>query len=534
VHHNVGLVAQVSETRVAPEREREGDQWPRGITVALGLAGAIGVILITVSGVAVGPTGPTGSFVERTILAVTPKGTAATVLGAIAMTVGLTLVLGAWLVLGLLLRRGASLRPLNRIACVWAAPLLIGPPIFSRDLYSYAADGLMVQRHISPYEFGPAALGASKFLAPVSHAWLTTPSPYGPLFLRLANVAVRLSGGSVVSAIMILRLFEVAGVVLIAISLPALARAAGKDPARAVWLGVCNPLVMFHFIGGGHNDALMIGLIVAGLAVATSGGRPVLGVLLCMLAATIKAPAVLPAAFIILDAVRSAPAERRLPILARLGGLGALAFGLVSWSCNLGWGWIGALGIPGTNRTLLTPTTFLAHCIAAVVGHETEVLNLVRTAGALTTVVGVAYLLWRAPKLGTVRACGYALALVVALGPIVLPWYVLWGIVVLAAVGRRIERGFAIFASVILSIVVQPSGSSMPDVVLMAAVVVLTVVAIAIAWRPVRAWIHRDLAVAIEEYRRRGRIAQSVDVLRLAVPYARSARSTRESRPPAV
>ena len=110
----------------------------------------------------------------------------------------------------------------------------------------------------------------------------------------------------------------------------------------------------------------------------------------------------------------------------------------------------------------------------------------------------------------------------------------LWGLVVLAAVGRRIERGFAIFASVVLSIVVQPSGSSMPDVVLMAAVVVLTVVAIAIAWRPVRAWIRRDLAVAIEEYRRRGRIAQSVDVLRLAVPYAWSARSTRESRPPAV
>ena len=34
----------------------------------------------------------------------------------------------------------------------------------------------------------------------------------------------------------------------------------------------------------------------------------------------------------------------------------------------------------------------------------------------------------------------------------------------------------------------------MPDVVLMAAVVVLTVLAIAIAWRPVRAWIRSDLA----------------------------------------
>lgn len=513
--------------------ERVGSQWPRGTTVALGAAGAIGMILITVSGVAVGPTGPTGSSVERAILAIVPKGTAATVLGAVTMTLGLGLVLGGWIVLGLLLRRGAALKPLYKITCIWAAPLLIGPPIFSRDLYSYAADGMMVQRHISPYAFGPASLGPSKFLAPVSHAWLTTPSPYGPLFLRLANAAVRLSGGSVVSTIMILRLFEVAGVVLIAVSLPALARAAGKDPARAVWLGVCNPLVLFHFISGGHNDALMVGLIVAGLAVATIGNRPLLGVVLCMVAATIKAPAIVPAGFIILDAVRRAPADRRVPLFAKLAGFGSAAFLFLAWACNLGWGWVGALGIPGTNRTLLTPTTFLAHWISVVVGHETEVLNLVRTAGALLTVVGVAYLLWRAPKIGTVRACGFALALIVALGPIVLPWYVLWGLIVLAAVGRRIERGFAIFASVVLSIVVQPSGSSMPDVVLMSAVVVLTVVAIAIAWRPVRSWIRSDLAVAIDEYRRRGRIAQSADVLRLAVPDSWSAKSRASDHPAA-
>lgn len=524
------MVADSIDIRTASERG--GNPWPRGTTVALGAAGAIGMVLITVSGIAVGPTGPTGSSVERGILALMPKGTAATALGAVTMTAGLVLVLGAWIVLGLLLRRGAELRPLYRITCIWAAPLLIGPPIFSRDLYSYAADGLMVQRHINPYEYGPAALGAGKFLAPVSHAWLTTPSPYGPLFLRMANAVVRVSGGSVVTSIMLLRLLEVGGVVLIAISLPKLAKAANKDPARAVWLGVCNPLVLFHFIGGGHNDALMIGLIVAGLTVATVGKRPLLGVLLCMVAATIKAPAVIPAAFIIVDAVRHVPRERRVQTFAKLSGLGGLVFVFVSWACGLGWGWIGALGIPGTNRTLLTPTTFVAHWISMAIGHETEVLNIVRTLAAVATAVGVGYLLWRAPKIGTVRAAGIALALIVALGPIVLPWYALWGLIVLAAVGRRIERGYAIFASVVLAIMVQPSGSSMPDVVLMSAVVALTVLAIAIAWRPVRTWIRSDLANAIEDYRARGRITQSIDLVKLAVPDAWSAR-TRSSEPPA-
>jgi hypothetical protein len=522
-------VADRNDTRIAPEPG--STRWPRGTTVALGASGALGMILISVSGVAVGPTGPTGSSLERAILAIIPKGTAATVLGALTMTAGLILVLGAWLVLGLLLRRGNDVKPLYRIACIWSAPLLIGPPIFSRDLYSYAADGLMVKRNISPYQFGPAALGASKFLDPVSHAWLTTPSPYGPFFLRLANYAVRFSGGSVVSSVMLLRLFEVVAVVLIAVSLPPLARAAGKDPARAVWLGVCNPLVLFHFIGGGHNDGLMIGLIVAGLAVATVGNRPMLGVLLCMLAATIKVPAIIPAGFIAFDAMRRAPSERRVEVLAKLAAFGALAFAFITWACDLGWGWVGALGIPGTNRSLLTPTTFLAHWISDVVGHETAVLDLVRTAALVATLVGVGVLLLRAPKIGTVRACGYALALIVALGPIVLPWYVLWGLVPLAAVGRRIERGFLIFASVVLSIVVQPSGSSMPDVVLMGAVVALTVVALAIAWKPVRTWIRGDLVAAIEEYRRGGRIAQSTRVLRLAVPHAWSARSRASDHP---
>jgi hypothetical protein len=511
-------VAVNTETQMAHERRDDG--WPRGITVALGASGAIGMVLITISGVATGPTGPTGSSVERWMLSMTPKGTAGNVVGVVTMALGLVLVLGAWLVLGLLLRRGASLRPLFKIACVWSLPLFIGPPIFSRDLYSYAADGAMVATHISPYSHGPIALGVyqSNFLAPVSSAWLGTPSPYGPLFLRLAWVAVRLSGGSVVTSIMVLRLFEVAGIVLIALSLPRLARAAGKDPARAVWLGVCNPLVLFHFIAGGHNDALMIGLIVAGLTVATTANRPLLGIVLCMLAATIKAPAVIPAAFIVLDAVRKAPPKERTKEFARLAGAGSLAFVGISWACGLGWGWVRALAIPGTNRILLTPTTFLAHMIAMGVGHETSVLRLVRAVAALATVAGIAYLFWRAPRIGTVRAAGFALALIVALGPIVLPWYALWGLIVIAAVGRRIERGYAILASVVLAIVVEASGSSMPDVVLMGAVILLTAVAIAIAWHPVRRWIREDLAVAIDEYRRRGRIAQTSDALRRAVP----------------
>src|SRR3954447_22274166 len=188
--------------------------------------------VISAVGVILGP-GPTGSSIERQGVAVAPTGTAGTVLGTTALVVGLAALGGAWVGLGLLLRRGASLRPLIAIATVWATPLLFRPPIFSRDVYSYAADGLMVGRLVEPNRYGPAVLGGSHFVAPVSPVWRYTPSPYGPLFLRIAGWAVPFSHYSLFGTVMLLRLVAVLGVVLIAVALPKLAAALGKDPARA-------------------------------------------------------------------------------------------------------------------------------------------------------------------------------------------------------------------------------------------------------------------------------------------------------------
>jgi hypothetical protein len=523
----VGLapgVSLVGADSVAPAtRARYGENgWPRGIPILLEVVGAIGMSLVALSSVSLGPHGPTGSALERDVVAMVPSN-AALPIGVVSMTIGLVLVLGAWLVLGLLLKRGASVRPLIRITATWSAPLVVGPPLFSRDVYSYAAQGLMVTKHINPYTAGPSALHASNFVAPVSSIWLHTRSPYGPLFLRLAQIAVGITGHSLLGAILVLRSYEILGVVLIAASLPTLARSVGKDPARAIWLGVCNPLVLFHFIGGAHNDSLMIGLLLAGLAVASTK-RYATAVALCVLAATVKNPAALGVAFVVLEAVREAPPARRLGVFARLGGIAAATYGLISLFTGIGFGWIAALGVPGKNVSYLTPTTFAAHFVSDVVGHDAAVLTTMRVFGMFVAAIGVGVLMWRAPRLGTARACGLALALIVACGPIVLPWYALWAVIVLSAVGRRIERGFAIFVSLVLVLTLEPSGSVMPDIVLMLAVVVMALVVIAIAWRPTRAWIRTDLAPAIDHYRSLGKLSRLPDLLRLARPRAAFAR----------
>ena len=76
------------------------------------------------------------------------------------------------------------------------------------------------------------------------------------------------------------------------LSIPSLARSLGRDPSYAFTMAVLNPVTILHLVGGAHNDALMLGLLMAGLAVARRG-RPVAGIVLCALAAAVKVPAAL-------------------------------------------------------------------------------------------------------------------------------------------------------------------------------------------------------------------------------------------------
>ena len=91
---------------------------------------------------------------------------------------------------------------------------------------------------------------------------------------------------------------------------------------QAVWLGLASPLVVIHQISGAHNDALMVGLLVAGLAlVASSPGRTLTlvgGGALLGLAGTVKATAWVAVPFAALTAIAGPYCLRSL---IRCGGL---------------------------------------------------------------------------------------------------------------------------------------------------------------------------------------------------------------------
>jgi len=106
-------------------------------------------------------------------------------------------LIGLWLVL--IRRVGSSELAVGHlwvIGASWGLPLVVGPPLFSTDVYSYAAQGLLLTHHLDPYHVGPAALGRAPAALAVDLRWRTAPSPYGPLATLIEWTAAEIGGGA--------------------------------------------------------------------------------------------------------------------------------------------------------------------------------------------------------------------------------------------------------------------------------------------------------------------------------------------------
>ena len=422
--------------------------------------GFVGSVALAVGGVAAGALpvhDPFGSWpVIHGLRAFPLVGTALTYLG-------LTLLTGAWLRMR---ATGGRARDMVVTFAWWAAPLVVAPPLYSRDIYSYVAQGAMVRHGVDAYAWGPAALAGrpgAYLAANVPDIWQHTPAPYGPVFLRLASGVVGLTGDHTVLATLGMRLLALVGVGLIVACLPPLAARCGVPASAAVWLAVLNPLVLIHLVAGAHNDALMIGLMTAGLLAAVRG-RHILAVPLICGAALIKAPALLALLFLVHPLALKLSGRWRLPRAAALtAAVAAGCLGVLTEAMRLGSGWVGALATPATVRNGLSLSTDVGMAIGRVfelVGWGTmpATVAATRSVGWVLGAVlaGLALFLVRRP----VRALGLALSAIVLCGPIVHPWYLLWGLIPLAAGAAddpRVRR-VVIVVSVGLSFFLMPYG----------------------------------------------------------------------------
>ena len=360
-------------------------------------------------------------------------------LGAAALYAGIVALCAAWLALG---RVAVTTGQMRIVGAAWCLPLLITAPLFSQDAYSYLAQGTLVHLGIDPYTHAPAALartGQAHVLGAVDPFWRHTTAPYGPLFLWIVSGIVALTGAHLIGGVLLIRVLDAAGLVLLAVFAPRIARALGADPARATWW-VLSPLVLLELVAAVHNDLLMIGLMVAGVTFAIER-RVLVGIALCALAATIKLPAAAAIPFILVAYGDRGTWSRGVLV----AGVVVLAVSAVT---GLGLGWISTtvFSTPDKARLAITPATALGWTVAQAVPVAARGLEsaLGVAAFGLSLVLGAA-LLWRTRRDNMVCNLGIALIAVAVCGPAAWPWYLTWGLVMLAACpGIQDSRALAV------------------------------------------------------------------------------------------
>jgi alpha-1,6-mannosyltransferase len=423
-----------------------------------------------------------------------------TTLGAVvskaAVVIGIALLLQSWLLLGHDVMRGRvrDLRRLWLTLGAWSLPLIVTPPLFSRDVYSYFAQGKLMVAGINPYTHGSSAV-PGWFNDGVDPLWAETPTPYGQFFLLLERGVAQFVGPHPYSATLAFRLIAVGGVVMLGLSIPRLAFVCGIEPSKAMWLGLLNPLVLMHFISGAHNDALMVGLIAAGLALAASH-QGLLGAILVTLAGSVKPIGLVALPFVGLLWARSPTTSRR--IMVRWALTAAIALGILGAFAVItgtGLGWLSALSTPGAVRTWLSPPTAVGMSIGgllSLVGID-QTDAIVAVCRLIGTAVTVGVIIWLCAKpwgRTPIRGAAIVLFMLVALGPVIQPWYLLWSIPLFAVSGLNKTEfrvvligsvGFSLYG-LITSSATQDSLLQIPDLV--AVVIVAVVIAILLAVSP--------------------------------------------------
>jgi hypothetical protein len=145
-------------------------------------------------------------------------------------------------------------------ATIFGLTLLLQPALFSDDIFRYVISGRM----LTLYHVDPMTTAVAQFPHDPYLAWISQPAVnvYGPLWLTFVSVLVRF-GGTPVSMLLLFKgvalLFHLLNCVLLWAILGRIA------PARrfvGTLLYAWNPLALIELAGNGHNEAVLICLLL--------------------------------------------------------------------------------------------------------------------------------------------------------------------------------------------------------------------------------------------------------------------------------
>jgi hypothetical protein len=102
--------------------------------------------------------------------------------------------------------------------------------------------------------------------------------------------------------------------------------------------------------------------------------------------------------------------------------------------------------------------TNILHAVGAHGVELAKTLSVTRFLGLVTAVLFTLWLLWHSEQRGWVRSLGLAMLLFVVLGPVVQPWYLAWGLVILAASYQGREHFWLLLLTITGPFIGMPGG----------------------------------------------------------------------------
>jgi alpha-1,6-mannosyltransferase len=340
---------------------------------------------------------------------------------------------------------------------VWAvlAPIaalhtvaVLAPPILSTDVFSYVAYSRMGGLyHVNPYLHGPITVQSDPLIHFVGANWITTSTVYGPLFTAFGYV---LAPFDLAVNVLAYKLFAGVSSLLVVVFVWKSAVLRGLNPVKAVTLVGLNPVTILYGVGGGHNDLVMLALLMGAVYLLLRDREGRSGGLIAV-AAAVK----LTGGLLLPFALAEGRWRRnvRWPLTRLLAGVAAATAAIAGLTVVLFGSSV--LHLLGTLESIQSHGG--PHSIP---GWLLTVVGLHGWIGPVSAVLDVAFVgcviwltveVWRG-RLDWITAAGWATVALLLTAGFLLPWYVAW-LIPLAALSadRRLQGASLALTAVCLT-----------------------------------------------------------------------------------
>jgi hypothetical protein len=336
----------------------------------------------------------------------------------------LALMFGSY---ALAVRVSGRISPRAAIATILLLNLmvLLAPPLFSTDIFSYEAYARMFATYgTNPYLHGPYAISLDQPLYSfVGERWIWTPSVYGPLFTMFSGLT---AGMSVEGGVLFFKLVAELCCLGIVAAVWQAAKLRGVDPVRAALLVGLNPLLVIYGVGGGHNDLLMLLFTTVGVAALLARRERASGAMI-VIGAAIKLSGLLLLPFAAGATAPFGTVDRRRELLRGAAATVAIVLtaGFICFHSGM-FQMTHTLQDVQSQNNLQSVPGLIAEVPHLLFGGSVH--DLVTTLLTVICVLVVARLVWRVWFLGLdwIDGAAWATIWVLATAGSLLPWYVSW------------------------------------------------------------------------------------------------------------